>query len=495
MPVILSEYKYVAQHDSSISHTFMCGSRPFKIKPNQGFLFRSKPPPKLNCFALFYIDPINCPSWTHNLWAHEGEKFSKVFPASLLDPLYDFRIHFEAYRSKYRTNFVHIETLKPVTYYKSEDFITTFIYLADHLWTKWPAKDFDTMGRDFRIPNFVPPNKFTYRIAYNHNNKRYSVIESYIHTCDNSVMTLRLLRKYCKAKDKSKRLECQAKVRRYSSTNMLGKISFNSSIPVSWKYLEHLKETQCRNQVIKVHSYESYDTTRPWYLREWKIDQSLEPMFLSILCPNCSILFPDINDLKITLSLANLFVFKSVKVDEFTHSTHIDALHFVTCFPTRKHTFLSFLGYISAFDLYTWLLLLVSMVLTITIYTVASHIDHKKVASRWSYSVVAMYAMLLRQGIPDANRAKWLTGSWLLASIIVTFFYEGDNVEKMTVPFKAQGVDTFEKMFQENFTILTPHLIEASMRPLITHVGLHFPNQKKLSIMVRWRRWNLQTLI
>jgi len=132
----------------------MCGSRPFKIKPNQGFLFRTQPPPKLNCFALFYIDPLNCPSWTHDLWVDGGgQRFSKVFPASMLDPLYGFKLQLEAYGSKYRTNFVHVETLKPATYYESENYIETFIYLADHLFMKWPAIESTSkkIGSEFSI--------------------------------------------------------------------------------------------------------------------------------------------------------------------------------------------------------------------------------------------------------------------------------------------------------------------------------------------------------
>jgi len=207
---------------------------------------------------------------------------------------------------------------------------------------------------------------------------------------------------------------------------------------------------------------------------------SIRANVLATFCPNCTILFVDKSDPNPTFTLATVLVSKFTNLYEFTQSTYIDSLHFVTCFPATKHTFLSFLGYVSAFDLYTWLMLLLSMVLTVTIYTVALDIDHLKITSRWAYSTGAMYAILLRQGISDANRAKWLTGLWLLVSIIVTFFYEGDYVEKMTVPFPTQGVDTFEKMFQENFTILTPHPKEDSMRLRVTanvlHIALKMPS-------------------
>jgi len=49
----------------------------------------------------------------------------------------------------------------------------------------------------------------------------------------------------------------------------------------------------------------------------------------------------------------------------FVVSTPFDAVQFVTCAPLEQKKFLSLLGYISAFDLATWLVILSSFILSV----------------------------------------------------------------------------------------------------------------------------------
>jgi len=238
------------------------------IKPNQGFLFRSKPPPKLNCFALFYMDPLNCPSWTHNLWVPNNEIIGKVFPPSMLDPLYDSSVVWSSYTTNYRTNFVHVKPIKPVIYPGSENYIETFLYLEDRL-----RLIIQSESERPNMLNFVPPNKFTFGIAYNRKVERHTVIKSHINTCDNRVMTQQIIMALCRESFDTETeylRKCRENIRRLSRTNILGKIPYDTSIPISWKYLEYLKENHCKNQVLEseILFTESYDTTRLWYLRE-----------------------------------------------------------------------------------------------------------------------------------------------------------------------------------------------------------------------------------
>jgi len=57
-----------------------------------------------------------------------------------------------------------------------------------------------------------------------------------------------------------------------------------------------------------------------------------------------------------------------------------------------------------------------------------------------------------------------LVGAWLFAAIVISFYYEADNVEKNTVPFKPKQVDTFESLIKENFTIYTTNMGEDKFR-------------------------------
>jgi len=74
----------------------------------------------------------------------------------------------------------------------------------------------------------------------------------------------------------------------------------------------------------------------------------------------------------------------------------------------------------------------------------------------WMYAVLAVYAILLRQGIPEADRWKWLTMAWLMGSIVLTFYYEADAVEKTNVPILPKKLETFEELLGLNFSFYSP---------------------------------------
>jgi len=101
-------------------------------------------------------------------------------------------------------------------------------------------------------------------------------------------------------------------------------------------------------------------------LRHYKeTTTDLRSIFLNKLVPNCSFISSElvfaVDRYPFPIALAgNVITHKSV----FVGSTRFQFIHFVTCAPKQHRGYLSLLGYISAFDLTTWLLILVTLMVS-----------------------------------------------------------------------------------------------------------------------------------
>lgn len=124
-------------------------------------------------------------------------------------------------------------------------------------------------------------------------------------------------------------------------------------------------------------------------------------------------------------------------------------LHFVSC--TRKETNLgiSFLGYVSAFDLYSWIGLIISSILT------GLFLSLVVMTERFSSFMYTMVEILLCQGIDNVTikNFKLILGPWLIAGIIFSYGFQGDNIKQFTTPQQVKPMDSLSEITDANFTI------------------------------------------
>jgi len=463
IPVILSAYEYILAARANVQNkAFICGKTPFIVKPEQGFLFRSRPQPKLNCFVQFYIEPSSCSSWTHNFRNPFQNNVFRGFPDSMFDPLYDFSLEGKALQSKLKTNFVYVQSISLADRQKTKNYEETILYLIEYSWGTWLKYVNETTP----ISNFVPPNIFTIHTLYDKQKASYTVAESHLHTCSNAKISYKTGIKTCGNKLTENSFTCHQNFIKQNNPIERQKVYFDLTFPISWKKFERLKISYCSSSLIfpTTSNAYPYSTRENFSLRRWKASENLDVMFLTLLCPNCTILLQEAFSLARTYGATMVMSVKFPGQSFFAYSTPLDDLHFVNCFPMKKRDFISFLGYVMAFDSITWLILLFAILLSIPVYTLKLGFCNAKVGSKWFFSFYVLSAILLRQSYPDNKRARLLLIWWLLAAFILTFSYETNNVEKITVPFRERGVDTFAEMFQENFTIYSPHPKEIMMR-------------------------------
>jgi len=187
-----------------------------------------------------------------------------------------------------------------------------------------------------------------------------------------------------------------------------------------------------------------------FYLRQYKPSETdLDPIFVKVLLPNSTVISKNLHFLWQIDLFPWPFAQKSIIPNSvFVDSTQDDAVHFVTCAPLEQRKFLSLLGYISAFDLATWMVILFSVVLSILSW---NYIIVKTKTS--SFSAVFIPKILLGQGTNDIQYVRLITGAWVLAGLVLTNNYQGNNIDQLTSPFSPKKFETFSEVLEKNFTV------------------------------------------
>jgi len=141
-----------------------------------------------------------------------------------------------------------------------------------------------------------------------------------------------------------------------------------------------------------------------------------------------------------------------------TYFLHHDSkpLKFITCLPLEKSGVLTLLGYISSFDLATWCTLIVMGIgsrILIQIGFEKNYGQETKV-TLWQIGTY-IYHTLLGMESPQLNQVRWLSGSWLISGIILSYYYKGDNIDQIIAPITPSRLGTFDELLHENFSIYT----------------------------------------
>lgn len=129
------------------------------------------------------------------------------------------------------------------------------------------------------------------------------------------------------------------------------------------------------------------------------------------------------------------------------HKKHT-GIYFVTCIAAMQVGALSMLGYVSAFDKFTWLLIGLSSLITSTIFI--------RVLQRQKFSdaIVLSLFSLLEQGFIERTPKKfrWIVGVWGLSSIVLSNIYKGDNITSLVAPLPRHKLEHFQQLISRNFS-------------------------------------------
>jgi hypothetical protein len=176
-------------------------------------------------------------------------------------------------------------------------------------------------------------------------------------------------------------------------------------------------------------------------------------------------------DRRLTLPTVNLKESNSLS---FIRSR--DRLTFLSCGRTSS-TGISFIGFISAFDVITWGLILSSYVGLRALICV--WLDFRVVVApkvllrRLARVCLSSLDILLEQGdsLWGNNKLRlswlyWISSGLLLGGLVLSNFYRGENISALSAPLGIKPLTSFEELLQFNYTIYSK--IFVNMEEILT---------------------------
>ncbi|CAL8140183.1 unnamed protein product [Orchesella dallaii] len=442
-PIIISNPRYIIlgpQHIGRVSHIMTCDGRPI-VMNGPKFLFYAPPDPRKSCFVRIHIDPSGCKDLRYRGFLKTSSgSVSPIYhrlSATYLNPVFDQKllhaievgldyIHFEKSMSEAVSGemdfkifksgliFIHVEIQKKRSHYRRLAHANSVLYFAEHLYKE----------RGFSVS---PPLRFVIGIEYSE--EAHSFHSKYIMS------------------------------------------------PTCWEYREAVKYsdgdisdlwfTYVRRvfQKITLTTETNWKSSRRKKLGKGK-DSNVHSAIIQVLFKNVSLATePPEGGIVYTPFT------KTIAASEIVYNSIDDAAHFITCAPTQVPGFLSLVGYISSFDLATWIMLLVtglgSGLLLQTILWKA-----QKVSKYDWYPTTFVLNVLLGQGTQFIHLSRLIGGCWILSGIVISFFYQGENINRLTAPLFPKNMETFEELLKSNLTI---HSVESNKILLqeIQHVATY----------------------
>ncbi|CAL8114615.1 unnamed protein product [Orchesella dallaii] len=463
-PVILSYIRYIkpTKKKGSRGNGFHCGNQKMNLVPNQGFYFFAPPPPKSYCFVQVYIAPKSClEEWRHNVRLPINQKrFHALLPDSFLNPIFDLRTTMRAKDAedfsleKANLIFIHVHR-KPFEWIF---YLGTIFSLVDSLFS-YPYEN--------RV-NGALPTKILFEVERSSKEGLSIVTSASVFTCSDYKKIHNVFFKNCikMRKEHTSKDACLslAKLFWWEAPELVTYSNLKGII-TSWKQLEAYR-SKCRQNILVTRLVHTAVTTGELYLSDLtnqiKADNGsiqVEPFLVLMLCSNCTIISymqSQVAESKIfpTFDLV-VSPFPSTQFSVTTDSNHV---HFITCSSLEKEDYLSLLGYVSAFDVGTWITAFVASVISGRLWYRYAKMPIFKVnrnRDKWFHAFF-VYHVLLAQGTSAISKMRWITGSWIMTGIVLTFFYQGDNINRLMAPLSKSKLQSFDEMLAENLTIYSP---------------------------------------
>ncbi|CAL8128901.1 unnamed protein product [Orchesella dallaii] len=458
-PVILASKKYLRRDDEEESldeefpvwKTFLCDGLPFDVEDNQEFMFRSLPPPRRLCSVIVYINPKPCQKWTHG--DTELSFQPSNLPFDLMDPIFYYNTEGAEKFTSARVSqfFINLRKHNKAEKDLLKPYYNDVIFLMELFWKSWcraPAHETLTSPTKLIFTVDADASKNTIVKTYvieSPTHWKYFKRRPLIHESDDD--SAYVIIKFNDRNVLSSQLKSPA-VFEYSSSRIT---NLNKLELYGFEFRGSKWFTSPIGVVDEIRS------GRKYFLEVTTRGFSPELIILSILSPN-STSASSLHHDHILGAIYPMFVaVTDAHIDSniFLDGTN-NALHFVTCAPYEVSGGLSMSGYVSAFDRYIWILLFASAILsgsTVNLIDSYFHVKiHLEQSTAWLTSKDVFgnasfaYDVLLGQSTKVIHRHKILCGAWILTGIVLTYGYQGSNIEKLSAPIPKFGFENMEQL-------------------------------------------------
>lgn len=150
-------------------------------------------------------------------------------------------------------------------------------------------------------------------------------------------------------------------------------------------------------------------------------------------------------------------------------------IKYLSCAQSREFELVSAIGYLSAFDGYTWMYIAIMG-------TVTSVFLGKTVRLRSVYKIGNfLYSLIVSQNPEHAGMSKWILGPWLLIGIILSYGYQGNNIRELIKPLRDKPLNAWEDIVREKYIILDS-VEESYIEQLEYYLKLHIEDVVKGNI-------------
>lgn len=172
-------------------------------------------------------------------------------------------------------------------------------------------------------------------------------------------------------------------------------------------------------------------------------------LLIKHLLPNSTVL----DRTEITKWLRHFPVIKITTITSWTQNTFWeteDGVYFLSCAKQQKNEWLSLAGYTSAFHWHVWIGILISGF-------ICGLIVHRILLSKnmWN-NCTFVYSILVCQSTNIIHKSRCICGAWILAGVVLSYAYQGDNITKLTKPLGSKPFETFVELYEENFALYSP---------------------------------------
>ncbi|CAL8132115.1 unnamed protein product [Orchesella dallaii] len=453
----------------------ICDEFGVKLAPNHGFKFQATPDPKATCLVQVYIDPVPCKKWSFgNVPYFLAMVRKNIFSGTFLDSIFYYNKDINLNNiAKPGLIFLHVTKLRDLVPYSNE-----VLFKVDNYW------QFSTYYHSY---NFIQPTKILLQIkpvVSKTGESINEVKESRLLSCqDYKKWWIRGI-EFCKHLGQSTINNFLFGGRCFilalhETAKLPLLLNYKNYNPKSWTDLESLRfnSDPCKNgQFVLVSPYaRQIQNLDHFYIRDLvdyrkrkdepgilKHEQLVESLTWGLLRPNSSIIGNNQqNSAKMLTSTYFPFIYPKiatiVHLESIGYIGPLEQVHFVTCAPVKKSSWISLIGLVAAFEWRIWLAICIAstasgMTVFFMLEFLQIYVTQKKIGT--SVTVIGfVWDVLLGQGNSVVDKVRWIGGTWALVGVVLTNAYLGDNIKMLTAPLPIKKVETFDELFQTNFSI------------------------------------------
>ncbi|CAL8132850.1 unnamed protein product [Orchesella dallaii] len=436
-----------------------CDKAAMTLLPNQGPKFRRIPEQRHKCFVQVYVDPLPCHHWTTNDFDYER-------PTGISDLVMDRRLSSQWPPSSIGNRMmIHVTKVSEAS--------------------KNNAELLHTVGRIWAPRNNIISTKLLFLISYSGAHKQFIVNETSILTCKDCTTTIQTIEKKCVNPDFIAAYTCKTLQALHLSSNVLAnRIVYTEKTIQSRSELDTAvyQSVHCQNLIwlalLPIKSYSPKSKTGSTYVTELRSKEGEENLnakavLFGILFPNATILGFKYDEYLFSVGYA---FWKQPSIhphdrqfpvmDTISYSSDLKSVHFITCAPPQNSGWLSLAHLFSSFTYPVWILLILASVLT-GVFAWANHEIRCKLylSQRDDRStgvwlavdhVVFVWRILVQQSYYRSPMYWCICSVWLLMATVLTIEYLGGNITNISAPIETRNIESFEELFNSNFTIYSP---------------------------------------